>query len=183
VIDTWLVPLCKAYRISKVTGDAWAGELARLPIKKAGIAYELAEKHTSQLYADPFLGLLNAGRIDLPRNDRLINQICSLEYSALRSGRDQISHPTHGRDDCANSVAGAVDLAYGRSSYNINVWDPNFRDLDLPPLEPEPPREPPGAGGDWWRGQQRAPPTSSADDRLRSLYNAIDMAAKTGFYK
>jgi hypothetical protein len=28
-----------------------------------------------------------------------------------RSGRDQISHPTHGRDDVANAIAGAVDVA------------------------------------------------------------------------
>jgi hypothetical protein len=40
-----------------------------------------------------------------------VNQICSLERSVQRSGRDQISHPTHGRDDIANAIAGVVDVA------------------------------------------------------------------------
>jgi hypothetical protein len=44
-------------------------------------------------------------------NDRLVNQICSLERSVLRSGRDTIDHPTHGHDDLANAVAGAVAIA------------------------------------------------------------------------
>jgi hypothetical protein len=55
--------------------------------------------------------MLNARKIDIPRNERAVNQICSLERSVQRSGRDQISHPTHGRDDVANAIAGAVDVA------------------------------------------------------------------------
>jgi hypothetical protein len=55
VINTVLVPLCKAYKIYKVVGDNFAGELAKEPIRRAGIGYELAEKHRSELYADPFL--------------------------------------------------------------------------------------------------------------------------------
>ena len=84
----------------------------------AGISFELAEKHKTQLYADPFLGLLNAGKIDLPRYERAINQICSLERSVQRSGRDQITHPTYGHDDIANAIAGAVDLAYSHTGYD-----------------------------------------------------------------
>jgi hypothetical protein len=72
---------------------------------------ELSKKHKSDLYIDPFLPMLNARKIDIPRNERAVNQICSLERSVQRSGRDQISHPTHGRDDVANAIAGAVDVA------------------------------------------------------------------------
>jgi hypothetical protein len=61
--------------------------------------------------------MLNAGKIDLPRNERAINQICSLERSVQRSGRDQITHPTHGRDDVANAIAGAVDYACGQGGF------------------------------------------------------------------
>jgi hypothetical protein len=32
----------------------------------------------------------------LPRHDRAINQICSLERSVQRTGREQITHPIHG---------------------------------------------------------------------------------------
>ena len=41
----------------------------------------------------------------------MINQCCTLERSVKRSGRDEISHPTHGRDDVINSVAGAAAVA------------------------------------------------------------------------
>ena len=121
VIQTILVPLCKAYNIHTVRGDNYAGELAKEPVRRAGIAYELALKHKSELYTDPFLGMLNANKIDLPRNDRAVNQICSLERSVQRSGRDQITHPTHGHDDIANAIAGAVDYAN-----NFTLFDSSF---------------------------------------------------------
>ena len=62
VVGTVLLPLCTAYHIYQVVGDNYAGELAKQPVRKAGISFELAEKHKTQLYADPFLGLLNAAR-------------------------------------------------------------------------------------------------------------------------
>jgi hypothetical protein len=133
VIETVLVPLCQTYRITKIVGDNYGGELAKLPVRRAGISYELSEKHTSQLYLDPFLGMLNAGKIDLPNHDRAINQICSLERSVQRSGRDQISHPTHGHDDIANAIAGAVDIAHGQSNYTLDPFSSDFIDRDLPP--------------------------------------------------
>jgi hypothetical protein len=121
VINTILVPLCKSYGIHSVRGDAYAGELAREPIRRAGIRYELAKKHTSELYLDPFLGMLNAGKVDLPRNDRAVNQICSLERSIQRSGQNQISHPSHGHDDVSCAIAGAVDYAS-----NFTLLDSTF---------------------------------------------------------
>jgi hypothetical protein len=78
------------------------------------MAYELAAKHKTALYLDPFLSLLNSRRITMPKNNRAIAQICALERSTKRSGRDEISHPPHGKDDLANVIAGAAFLAYDR---------------------------------------------------------------------
>src|SRR6516165_2897665 len=102
------VPLCKAYRVTKVWGDNYAAEYAKEPFRKAGIFYDLWPQHKSELYRDPLLPLINSKRITLPRIDRLINQCCQLERSVKRSGRDEISHPTHGHDDLINSVAGVA---------------------------------------------------------------------------
>jgi hypothetical protein len=153
VINSVLVPLCKAYNIHSVRGDAYAGELAREPIRRAGISYELAKKHKSELYVDPFLGMLNAGKIDLPRNDRAISQICSLERSVQRSGRDQISHPSHGRDDIANAIAGAVDLAA-----NFTLFDSTFSWVSgrAPAETIEQAKEREAAANARWRQQQLA---------------------------
>jgi hypothetical protein len=69
VINTVLLPLCKAYSIHSIVGDNYAGELAKEPVRAAGISYELSKKHKSELYIDPFLPMLNARKIDIPRNE------------------------------------------------------------------------------------------------------------------
>jgi hypothetical protein len=135
VVSSVLIPLCRAYNITDVTGDNYAGEFAKEPVRAAGIGYRLADRHKSELYNDPFLSLLNSRKIDLPRNERAINQICSLERSVQRSGRDQISHPTHGHDDIANVIAGSAYIArsfagYDRT-YKAFAWD--YVDPDGPP--------------------------------------------------
>jgi hypothetical protein len=129
VVNDVLIPLCRAYSIHSVTGDNYAGEFAKEPVRAVGIAYELAKKHKSELYNDPFLPLLNSKKIDLPRNERAINQICSLERSVQRSGRDQITHPTHGHDDIANAIAGAVDVAF-----NFVLFDSSWSWVDGVPI-------------------------------------------------
>jgi hypothetical protein len=174
VVQTVLLPLCKVYGVTSVTADNYGGELARDPVRRAGISFKLAEKHKSELYRDPFLGMLNACKIDLPHHDRAVNQICSLECSTQRSGREQITHPTHGHDDVANAIAGAVDLAYSHSGYTLAPFSPDFVDLDRRPAEqqqPEPPRCNPFQG-EWWKLQPRSQQSSpSADDNLRPKLN------------
>ena len=88
------IPLAKSYGCYMVIGDNYAGQFAQEPFLKAGMAYELAQKHKTQLYLDPFLSLLNSKRITLPKNERAIAQICALERSTKRSGRDEITHPS-----------------------------------------------------------------------------------------
>ena len=116
VVDTIIIPLVKSYGIYKVFGDNYAGEFAKEPIRQAGLQYELWPKHKSDLYRDPLLSLLNSYQIRLPRNERAVSQICNLECSTLRSGRDQITHPNHGRDDIANAIAGAAAATYNDAS-------------------------------------------------------------------
>jgi hypothetical protein len=100
----------KSYRVSRVTGDRYAGELPRELFRKHGIAYDLAKQTKSELFRD-LLPLLNSGRIVLPRNDRLQGQIVGLERRTSAVGRDTISHPDRGHDDVANAVAGAAALS------------------------------------------------------------------------
>jgi hypothetical protein len=113
VIDDFAV-LLKTYRISKVSGDRYAGEFPRELFRKRGISYECSEKPKSDLFRD-MLPLLNSGRIVLPKSDRLVNQLCGLERRTARSGKDSIDHGPGGHDDLANSVAGAADLISSRA--------------------------------------------------------------------
>jgi hypothetical protein len=112
VIEDFAV-LLKSYRIAQITGDRYAGEFPRELFRKHGISYQLATQTKSELFRD-FLPLLNSVRITLPRNDRLISQIASLERRVSAAGRETITHADHAHDDLANAVAGAASLSkYG----------------------------------------------------------------------
>jgi len=75
----------------------------------------LARQHCRCRLTLCLLPLINSKRITLPRIDRLINQHCQLERSVKGSGRDEISHPTHGHDDLINSVAGVAAVVSRRA--------------------------------------------------------------------
>jgi hypothetical protein len=110
----------KAYRVSTVTGDRYAGEFPRELFRKHGVNYELSEQTKSDLFRD-LLPRLNSGSILLPRHDRLISQLVSLERTVSRGGRDTISHPVGGHDDVANAIAGAAVLAGRYGGYNLEL--------------------------------------------------------------
>jgi len=101
--------LLKTYRITKVKGDRYAGEFPRELYRKQGIEYRCADKTKSDLYRD-MLPLLNAGRITLPKSERLVQQLCGLERRVSRAGKDSIDHGPSSHDDLANAIAGAADL-------------------------------------------------------------------------
>ena len=89
-------------------------------IRNAGLSYVKLTKSKSELYQDPCLPLLNAGKLDLPRHERAINQFCCLERD-VRSGHDHIDHPTHGHDDVANAIAVAVNAAYNYTLFDSSL--------------------------------------------------------------
>jgi hypothetical protein len=99
--------LLKSYRISRVTGDRYAGEWPRERFRAYRIEYLPADRPKSDLYRD-LLPQLNGGAVELPDHPRLAAQLCSLERRTARGGRDSIDHPPGGHDDLANVVAGAV---------------------------------------------------------------------------
>ena len=107
--------VCKRYGITRVTGDKyalqWVGELFR----RYGIIYDATAKPKSDLYRD-LLPLINAGRVRLLDNKRLVHQLLGLERTITKSGNDTIGHAkTPGaHDDVANAVAGALLLAMAK---------------------------------------------------------------------
>ena len=134
VIDDFAI-LLKTYRISKVTGDRYAGEFPRELFRKRGIEYSCSEHPKSDLFRD-LLPLLNSGRIVLPKCDRLVNQLCNLERRVSRAGKDSISHPEGDayHDDLANAVAGTASI----SKANVYGW--TDKGLGGPP-DPKPGEE------------------------------------------
>ncbi len=86
IVDDFVETL-KAYRITSVKGDRYAGEWPREQFRKRGITYVVADKTKSDLFRD-LLPRLNSGQIVLPKSDRLVSQLCGLERRTSRGGRD-----------------------------------------------------------------------------------------------
>jgi hypothetical protein len=99
----------KSYRVSRVTGDRYAGEWPREQFRKLDIQYDCSEKPKSDLYRD-LLPRINSRRVDLLDHARLITQIVGLERRTARGGRDSIDHGPGAHDDIANAAAGAAGL-------------------------------------------------------------------------
>jgi hypothetical protein len=99
--------LLKSYGISRVTGDAYAGEWPRERFAAHGITYDVSQRNKSQIYGG-LLPLLNSRRIRLLDIPRLTGQLCSLERRVARGGRDSIDHAPGAHDDLANAVAGVL---------------------------------------------------------------------------
>jgi hypothetical protein len=100
----------RIYRLGAVFGDHYGGEWPRERFSKHGITYYTADKAKSDLYLHA-LPLLMSGRIDLLDNERLINQLCSLERRTGRGGKDSIDHRAGAHDDVANACCGVIHQA------------------------------------------------------------------------
>jgi hypothetical protein len=98
------------YRITRVRGDRYAGEWPRERFKTRNVQYMPSDMNRSELYL-AFLPLVNAGRIDLLDNQRMLLQFTGLERRVARSGKDSVDHAPGSHDDLSNAVAGAAAMA------------------------------------------------------------------------
>ena len=69
--------LLKSYRVSKTTGDRYAGEWPREHFREHGISYEPAQKPKSDLYRD-LLPVIDSRKLDLLDDARLLTQLVGL---------------------------------------------------------------------------------------------------------
>lgn len=110
--------LLKAYDVSKVTGDKYAGSWPHDECERHGITYMPSDKPRSGLYLD-LLPAINSGRVELPPDNRLAVQLSGLERKTGR-GRDSIDHAPGSHDDRANVIAGLVAHGGRTSGYNLD---------------------------------------------------------------
>jgi hypothetical protein len=155
--------------------------LRRASIKKLGGRIELPD------YVERGVAAINSKRVALLDHPRLILKLCGLERRVARSGRDSIDHAPGAHDDVANCVAGLYAETinkYPNYDTTYRAFQPGFVDEDLPPLQPAAQQpEPPQCNGNWWKSMPRSQPTYSADERLRGLYQSVDFAIKSGFFR
>lgn len=114
-------PLLRAYRVTRVQSDRYAGRWPADEFSRYGISCEQSARPKSELYRD-LLPVMLSGRLELPPDDRLICQLSALERRTSRGGRDHIDHPPGSHDDRANALAGVVALAgVARTGYRLEA--------------------------------------------------------------
>jgi hypothetical protein len=109
-----------AYGLNDVEGDRYSGAFCAEQFKKNGISYKASERTKSEIY-DTFLPLLNSRRIELLDNKQLVTELTRLERRTARGGRSTTDHPVGGHDDTVNAAAGALVLASGVGSNDVDM--------------------------------------------------------------
>jgi hypothetical protein len=99
--------LLKSYGILSVRGDRYAAWWPRERFVVHGVGYEPVEKTKSDYYLE-LLPALNSSRVELLDHPRLVGQLCNLERSAARSGKESVNHPPNAHDDVINAAAIAL---------------------------------------------------------------------------
>jgi hypothetical protein len=88
--------ILKGYGVASIVGDNYGGEWPVESFRNCGVAYERGEKHKSELYLS-LIPVVNAKRIELPEDRKLIEELRRLERRRGRSGKDTIDHPPRRR--------------------------------------------------------------------------------------
>ena len=112
--------LLRAYGITKVVGDRYAGSWPADEFSRHNVTYEFAAKPKSDLYVDA-LPAFNSGRCEIPADDQLITQLSTLERRTSRTGKDSIDHRPGGHDDRANAVAGVIAHAARKAKSGVKT--------------------------------------------------------------
>jgi hypothetical protein len=110
----------KSYRLTEVSETSMPGNVWARNSRSSGFSTRRARRRRAGFTWS--LALLNSGRLDLLDNERLVNQICSLERRTARGGRDSVDHGVHGRDDLSNVVLGVAHLALTQRWHIPVVW-------------------------------------------------------------
>lgn len=120
--------IMKGFRLRSVTGDRYGGQWPVEAYAAEGIAYELADRTSSELYL-AMMPLFADHKVELPDNDRLRNQFLSLMRRTNPGGRDSVvagqSDGSH--SDLANAVAGAAWLAAEGGVCNVGAVEAAFK--------------------------------------------------------
>jgi hypothetical protein len=120
-----IAALLKSYRCAKVVGDSYGAKWVSDAFGKAGIAYRKSEMDRSAIYLNA-LPLFTSGRVRLLDNPKLIAQFAALERRTFSTGRDRVDHGRTGRDDAANSAAGALVLATRAAQHKVPIAPPTL---------------------------------------------------------
>jgi hypothetical protein len=103
--------LAREYGCPKIVGDNFAGEWVSAAFADAGARYERSPLAKSAIYLEA-LPAFNRGTVSIPNHPILLRELRCLERRVHRSGKDSVDHGSHGSDDFANALCGALYVAF-----------------------------------------------------------------------
>jgi hypothetical protein len=115
----------KEFCISRVVGDAYAGQTFRADFESHGIHYEVCKQSKHELY-EQFEPLLTAGEIELLDVAKLQEQLLTLIWRGTK-----IDHQVGDHDDFANACCGVL-AASGKGSWFHLITDDVIRQASTP---------------------------------------------------
>jgi hypothetical protein len=142
VVITELAQVLRAYGISEIWGDGFAGGFHLGEWQRNGIIFRACENTTSENYLH-MLPMLLSGRVRLINNETLRSQLTSLERVTLNT-REQVRHPQieSAHDDVACAASGALVMAgtaaAGLASISDAAWTRILDDVSRYRYDPPP---------------------------------------------
>jgi hypothetical protein len=100
----------REYRLTEVTGDAYAGETFRQDFAEGGVTYRVSPLTKSELY-EQLEPKVNAAEVELLDEPTLLDQLLGLTMRGKK-----IDHVPGEHDDRINAAAGALWLVQGRAT-------------------------------------------------------------------
>lgn len=101
--------IIKQYNCWEITGDNYAAAWVASKFKKNGIVYKKSSLNKSEIYLNGQV-LFTTGKLRLPKNKRLKEQLQTLERKPRSGGKDSVDHMQGAHDDLANAACGAAVL-------------------------------------------------------------------------
>jgi hypothetical protein len=102
--------LLKKYGCKEVIGDAWGSQFVEEAFLSQNVRYRQADKNRSELYLEA-LAAISSRQVSLLDNQKLVQQLVSLDRRTSSKGKDSVDHRKGQHDDLANSAIGAVIYA------------------------------------------------------------------------
>ncbi len=100
----------KAYGITSIVGDRYAGNWVATAYNDHGISYKFSDRDKSAAFVE-LAPLFHRAAVELPDVPELVREFRQLEQRALPGGKIRVEHPRKGTDDLATCVGlAAVQL-------------------------------------------------------------------------
>ena len=123
--------ILKSYGVTRVTGDAYAGQTFRAAFADEGIAYSVSRYKSAHAVFEAAEPLINAGLVELLDVPKLVEQTLGLVVAGARAGHPKIQAPSGEHDDWPNAALGSLLLAANPQRSPVALGDEVKRETEM----------------------------------------------------